>query len=235
MSETAASTSSATATPAAPAAPAEPPADPAELRRKLENNRRELRMYLDKKRKIDRDLISLEASIYAFEGSYLSDALLPATTPAAGATSQPNQFGNIIKGYESYLKSGPSAGGGDRKRGRQGEEARDNDRMFSRSSATFQKAIDMRNSLSSSLSGGPTLVSSLGTSQSVPGSAGAGPQELDNLSSDDDAGAGIDDDKDEDHIPSGVGRRGSSRPSVSRESNGGTPASAVGMRKRRRH
>lgn len=45
----------------------------------------------------------LEASIYAFEGSYLSDALLPASsTSSTGAA----QFGNIIKGCEFAF--GPS-------------------------------------------------------------------------------------------------------------------------------
>lgn len=42
---------------------------------------------------------TLEASIHAFEGSYLSDALLPATT-AVGNTNA--QFGNIIKGCSSF-------------------------------------------------------------------------------------------------------------------------------------
>ncbi|KAL8278917.1 hypothetical protein RQP46_008586 [Phenoliferia psychrophenolica] len=121
-----------------------PPADgltQTELRKKLDGSRRDLRGYLDKKKRIDRELANLEASIHAFEGSYLSDALLPASSAASVGSS--SQFGNIIKGYESYLKPGPSTGG-DRKRGRVGEEARDADRMFSRSSATFQKALDMR-------------------------------------------------------------------------------------------
>lgn len=119
---------------AVPAAPKPPhPLDglsQAELRKKLEASKKDLRAYLDKKKKVDSDLVSphvlsytpcyghcrptaslnaavltgsrfasqasLEGSIYAFEGSYLSDALLPATTSATGAA----QFGNIIKGCE---------------------------------------------------------------------------------------------------------------------------------------
>lgn len=103
---------------------------------------------------------NLESSIYAFEGSYLSDQLLG---PSSTGPSQTNssQFGNIIKGepnpwlhnqqvrniadrvmyeragYDAYLKAPPQ--GADRKRGRGGDETKDSDRMFSRSSATYQK------------------------------------------------------------------------------------------------
>ncbi|KAK4701990.1 chromatin modification-related protein EAF6, partial [Phenoliferia sp. Uapishka_3] len=140
---TSSQTPAAVPTPApTPAIPAPPPdgLSQADLRKKLDGSRKELRGYLEKKKRIDRELANLEASIHAFEGSYLSDALLPASAAASASSSQ---FGNIIKGYESYLKPGPSTGA-DRKRGRVGEEARDADRMFSRSSATFQKALDMR-------------------------------------------------------------------------------------------
>ncbi|KAI5478631.1 Histone H4 acetyltransferase, NuA4 complex, Eaf6 family protein [Pseudohyphozyma bogoriensis] len=140
--------SSAADTPAAPAAGEGASSTPnpleqltaADLRKKLDNSRRELRGYLEKKRRLDKELATLEASIHAFEGSYLSDALLPASTSAGNTNAQ---FGNIIKGYDSYLKAATT--GGDRKRGRATEEARDADRMFSRSSATFQKALDLKN------------------------------------------------------------------------------------------
>ncbi|ORY88260.1 histone acetyltransferase subunit NuA4-domain-containing protein [Leucosporidium creatinivorum] len=126
-----------------PAAPKPPhPLDglsQAELRKKLEASKKELRGYLERKKKVDQDLTGLEASIYAFEGSYLSDALLPASsTSSTGAA----QFGNIIKGYDSYLKA--PAAGSDRKRGRGNDEPRAGDRMFSMSSATYQKAVEMR-------------------------------------------------------------------------------------------
>lgn len=79
--------------------------------------------------------MGIEASIYAFEGSYLSDALLPPNSSSSA------QFGNIIKGYDAYLKAptAGSAGAMERKRGRPGEEVRDSDRMFSRSSLTYPR------------------------------------------------------------------------------------------------
>ncbi|GAA5871988.1 hypothetical protein JCM8547_006210 [Rhodosporidiobolus lusitaniae] len=116
---------------------------PTDLRNKLEQSRKELRTYLERKRKIDRDLANLESSIYAFEGSYLSDNLLPASAGANAASTAAAQFGNIIRGYDSYLKA-PAGGGGDRKRGRVGEPASEKERMFSASSATYHKSIELR-------------------------------------------------------------------------------------------
>ncbi|GAA5968467.1 hypothetical protein JCM11641_007645 [Rhodosporidiobolus odoratus] len=118
---------------------------PTDLRNKLEQSRKDLRGYLDRKRKIDRDLASLEASIYAFEGSYLSDNLLPASTGANAASAAAAQFGNIIRGYDSYIKAQASVGGDRKRGGRPGEGAAlDKERMFSASSATFQRSIELR-------------------------------------------------------------------------------------------
>lgn len=72
----------------------------------------------------------MESSIYAFETSYLSDNLIP--------TSSSSQFGNIIKGYDAFLKAPTTAT--ERKRGRNGlEEVREGERIFSKSSSTYQK------------------------------------------------------------------------------------------------
>ncbi|GAA5831956.1 hypothetical protein JCM11251_002762 [Rhodosporidiobolus azoricus] len=121
---------------------------PTDLRNKLEQSRKDLRSYLERKRRIDRDLATLEASIYAFEGSYLSDNLLPASASANAASTAAAQFGNIIRGYDSYLKA-PAGGGGDRKRGvgggRIGEGVQEKERMFSSSSSTYQRSIELRN------------------------------------------------------------------------------------------
>ena len=144
---TEASTSASTTADASPAPPA-PEADPlqglspTDLRIKLDQARKQLRAHLDKKRKLDRDLAVLEQSIYAFEGSYLSDALFQPpphnnpNNPQSNTTG--TQFGNIIRGYDSYLKA-PSASAQDRKRLRPGDPPSDKERMFSASSATFHR------------------------------------------------------------------------------------------------
>ena len=85
----------------------------------------------------------MESSIYAFEGSYLSDTLLPINASAANNAS--SQFGNIIRGYDSYLKA--PATGSDRKRGRHVEEARESERIFSKSSSTYLQVRPRRNRL----------------------------------------------------------------------------------------
>lgn len=97
-----------------------------------------------------------EMSIYAFETSYLSVDL------SGGTNAAP--FGNIVRGYDSYLKTGAAASHGSesstRKKG--GTSTRgyttgivgpggslmqtvaDEDRIFSRSSKTFQESLQLR-------------------------------------------------------------------------------------------
>ncbi|KAK4688384.1 chromatin modification-related protein EAF6, partial [Tremellales sp. Uapishka_1] len=79
----------------------------------------ELEAALKKKRAIDSSLANIEASIYAFEGSYLED------TAASG--------GNIIKGFDNYLK--PPASNVNKKK----LEVSESDRLFSTSSGTYQQ------------------------------------------------------------------------------------------------
>lgn len=153
--EGASAADSSAAAPAAAAAPS--PLDglsPTDLRIKLDAARKDLRGHLEKKRRLDRDLAQLEQQIYAFEGSYLSDSLFPpgtaaaaanpgssqaaAAAAAAAAANQGAQFGNIIRGYDSYLKA-PSASAQDRKRVRPGDPPSEKERMFSASSATFHR------------------------------------------------------------------------------------------------
>ncbi|KAJ1920993.1 chromatin modification- protein eaf6 [Tieghemiomyces parasiticus] len=85
----------------------------------LKDAEKELQDLLTRKRQVDRNLASLEASIYAFEGSYLEDT---------------NQ-GNIIRGFDGYLASRPT-----HKRPKVSE----NDRIFSNSSSTYQKALEAK-------------------------------------------------------------------------------------------
>ncbi|TFK52591.1 NuA4-domain-containing protein [Heliocybe sulcata] len=86
---------------------------------RFEQAKKELIAALSKKRYIDRQLASLEAQIYNFEGSYLAD-----TAAHSG--------GNIIQGFDGYLKNQAP--------GRRKYEATDADRLFSTSSLTYLKA-----------------------------------------------------------------------------------------------
>ncbi|KAL4923811.1 chromatin modification-related protein EAF6/MEAF6 [Aspergillus undulatus] len=99
-----------------------------------EKLRRELRDTLQKKRLMDKSMAQLEDQIYRFEQSYLEE-----TTA-----------GNIIKGFDTYIK-GSSTGSGLGASGmslsasgvgtasRRKAAVTDNDRVFSRSSASFMR------------------------------------------------------------------------------------------------
>ncbi|KAL6232539.1 histone acetyltransferase subunit NuA4-domain-containing protein [Aspergillus navahoensis] len=98
-----------------------------------EKLRRELRDTLQKKRLMDKSMAQLEDQIFRFEQSYLEE-----TTA-----------GNIIKGFDNYIKgsstgSSLSAGGislstGAGTASRRKSAVTDNDRVFSRSSASFMR------------------------------------------------------------------------------------------------
>ncbi|KAB8077542.1 histone acetyltransferase subunit NuA4-domain-containing protein [Aspergillus leporis] len=123
-----------------------------------EKLRRELRDTLQKKRLMDKSMAQLEDQIFRFEQSYLEE-----TTA-----------GNIIKGFDNYIKgsssgaggagslalSGGMGGGGARRKA----QVTDSDRVFSRSSASF-----MRDSTPSSAQ---TTPSHAPTPTSVNGSSG---------------------------------------------------------------
>ncbi|GAA5942137.1 Eaf6p [Sporobolomyces koalae] len=153
--DTATTSQSQTPAPSTRDAPADAPASepapspldalsPAELKQRLETHRIDLRAQLEKKRKLDRDLAVLESSIYAFEGSYLSDSLFPPSATSNAASTAAAQFGNIIRGYDSYLKA-PSSSSSDRnKRTRGPEGLNERERMFSASSATYTKSVELR-------------------------------------------------------------------------------------------
>ncbi|TKA60889.1 hypothetical protein B0A49_10095 [Cryomyces minteri] len=96
-----------------------------------EKLRRDLRSSLQKKRDLDAQLATIEDSIYRTEGAYLDET-------AAG---------NIIKGFDNYIKgtsvggaaTGAGAAGGGRRKGGGSSEA---DRVFSRSSISFMRSLD---------------------------------------------------------------------------------------------
>jgi len=95
-----------------------------------ESLRRSLRETLSRKTLLDKSLLSLETSLYRAETLYLEDT----------------SAGNIIRGFDSYIKgttassstlSGGGGNGGGRKRGGVG----DGDRVFSRSSVGFAREV----------------------------------------------------------------------------------------------
>ncbi|KAF5864737.1 hypothetical protein ETB97_006582 [Aspergillus alliaceus] len=96
-----------------------------------EKLRRELRDTLQKKRLMDKSMAQLEDQIFRFEQSYLEE-----TTA-----------GNIIKGFDNYIKGSSSGPGGAASLALSGgvggtrrkAQVTDSDRVFSRSSASFMR------------------------------------------------------------------------------------------------
>ncbi|GHJ85296.1 hypothetical protein NliqN6_1698 [Naganishia liquefaciens] len=80
-----------------------------------------LKSAIQAKRKADKALAQLEQSIAAFEGSYLSETALSG--------------GNIIKGFDNYLKVNPNM--------KRRTEVQDADRLFSMSSGSYQASMNL--------------------------------------------------------------------------------------------
>lgn len=126
---------SASATPAAAAASsttataASVPNSLEEATQRYQSTKLAVRTGLANKRIIDRSLIDLESQIYLFEGSYLQ------STASSG--------GNIVKGFDAYLKNSASGSAG---RGASAvvPEVAVEDRIFSLSSATYQKSLELK-------------------------------------------------------------------------------------------
>ncbi|KAF2723256.1 NuA4-domain-containing protein [Polychaeton citri CBS 116435] len=104
-----------------------------------ESLRASLRNTLEKKRKLDDQLASLEDQIFKTEGAYLEET--------SGA-------GNIVRGFDGWVKGVQvgGRGGDDRRRGR----IRDEDRVFSRSSVGWMRAQEGSDSGPSSHAATPT-------------------------------------------------------------------------------
>ncbi|MCJ1402775.1 hypothetical protein MMC11_005996 [Xylographa trunciseda] len=93
-----------------------------------EKLKRDLRETLQKKRLLDKSMAALEEQIYRFEASYLEET----------------SAGNIIKGFDNYIKGSSTTGttasvtGGGTSTRRKGTVI-DHDRVFSRSSVSFTR------------------------------------------------------------------------------------------------
>lgn len=89
---------------------------------------KELTTLEQKKKQIDRELIALETQIYRLETSYLQETAI---------------YGNIIRGFEGFLSKGSlksSSGYSNNKSGL--DLVNENERLFSRSSVTYEKALE---------------------------------------------------------------------------------------------
>ncbi|KAF9778699.1 histone acetyltransferase subunit NuA4-domain-containing protein [Thelephora terrestris] len=99
------------------------PATPtAEDKAAFEAVRKDLAQALTRKRHADKKLAEVEVQLYQLEASYLTE-----TTTNSG--------GNIITGFENYLKNQGI--------GRRKFEVTDSDRMFSASSTTYQRSLEI--------------------------------------------------------------------------------------------
>lgn len=101
--------------------PNDGPGPSLEDKARYDGARKELIQALSKKRAIDKQLAQLEIQIYNLESSYLLE-----TSAHSG--------GNIIHGFDGYLKN---------QMAKKKYELNDGDRIFSTSSLTFQKSIEL--------------------------------------------------------------------------------------------
>ncbi|KAI0769041.1 NuA4-domain-containing protein [Trametes elegans] len=94
----------------------------AEDKARYDAAKRELLQAIAKKRNLDKQLAQIEVQIYNLESSYLTE-----TASHSG--------GNIIHGFDGYLKNQPS--------GRRKYEISEPDRIFSTSSTTYKKSLEL--------------------------------------------------------------------------------------------
>lgn len=105
----------------------EAPSTQEEANAKYEALRALLKEGLDKKRQTDHDLTDLESQIYLYEGTYLNSTALSG--------------GNVIRGFDSYVKSGTASTPASRS---SAQAPSTEDRMFSTSSATYQRSLALK-------------------------------------------------------------------------------------------
>ena len=100
---------------------------PDEVTARYEALRAQLKEGMERKRQTDHDLTDLESQIYLYEGSYLNN------TAMSG--------GNVIRGFDSYLKAGSTPASVSRS---SSQTISGDDRMFSTSSATYQRSLALK-------------------------------------------------------------------------------------------
>ncbi|KAL4401451.1 chromatin modification-related protein Eaf6 [Malassezia pachydermatis] len=100
-----------------------------EANQRYEALKAQLKEGLDRKRQTDHDLTDLESQIYLYEGSYLSSTALSG--------------GNVIRGFDSYLKANAATATGMRVT-TSVQPPSSEDRMFSSSSATYQRSLALK-------------------------------------------------------------------------------------------
>ncbi|KIY71214.1 NuA4-domain-containing protein [Cylindrobasidium torrendii FP15055 ss-10] len=84
--------------------------------------KKELKTALSQKRKMDQQLAQVESEIYKLEGAYLQD-----TMNSSG--------GNIVSGFDNFFKNQSNQ--------RRKTEVNDADRVFSNSSVTIQRSLEI--------------------------------------------------------------------------------------------
>lgn len=103
------------------------PSSQEEANKKYEELRAQLKEGLDRKRQTDHDLTDLESQIYLYESSYFNSTALSG--------------GNVIRGFDSYIKSGTAPASSSRTSSLAPPAE---DRMFSTSSATYQRSLALK-------------------------------------------------------------------------------------------
>ncbi|KAL1744444.1 histone acetyltransferase subunit NuA4-domain-containing protein [Schizophyllum fasciatum] len=96
-------------------------------RERYEFLKKQIAQSIANKRNLDAQLARIETKIHAMEGAYLGDS---------------HMGGNIVQGFDGYLKAQPGGAGGGAGRARR-HDVTDADRIFSTSSMTWQKSLEM--------------------------------------------------------------------------------------------
>ena len=134
-----------------------------------EKLKKDLRETLNKKRTLDKNMATLEDQIYRYETSYLEET----------------SAGNIIKGFDNYIKGSAApgssttttntgGGGAGTSTRRKGGPGMDVDRVFSRSSASFMRELSPPSSAQVSPPGAGTPTGEKMTNVTISGRGGRG-------------------------------------------------------------